>query len=148
MAWIFNAQAAPNTNPWSWEWGSPESFAGLHPCGCPRSHVCRWKTHRISTPPAAPARDDNRAGETKPTFWSVDLYPKGRIQHGKAGDDFLARYYRKHGALDGAWVYIEQNACIEGHDSYFPIPRWATFVSVDVYPRARIEHIFPSDEDA
>jgi hypothetical protein len=41
MSWIFNTHATPGTNPWSWEWGSPKSFAGHRPCGCRRCESCK-----------------------------------------------------------------------------------------------------------
>ena len=31
MSWIFNTKAVPGTNPWSWEWGTPNSFADRSP---------------------------------------------------------------------------------------------------------------------
>ena len=40
MSWIFNTHATPGTNPWSCEWGSPNSFAGHRPCGCRRCESC------------------------------------------------------------------------------------------------------------
>ena len=67
MSWIFNTQAGPGTNPWSWEWGSPESFAGLRsrpmdnpmtvppPPGLTVMHPEVWE-------PVATAHDDNSTG--------------------------------------------------------------------------------------
>ena len=31
MSWIFNTKAVPGTNSWSWEWGTPNSFADRSP---------------------------------------------------------------------------------------------------------------------
>jgi hypothetical protein len=126
MSWIFNTQAEPGTNPWKWEWGSPASFAGRRSCGCLRCQVCSCHKPRTSAPPAASAHDDdnrsappaasahdddNRAGILRPTFLSGAQYPKARIEHGRAGDDILWRYYRKHGTFAGALVYIKPNVC-------------------------------------
>ena len=51
-----------------------------------------------------------------PTFMSVAQYPWARIEHGtgrwpntRAGDNSLGSYYRKHGAYNGAIVYITPN---------------------------------------
>ena len=50
------------------------------------------------------------------TFMSVAQYPWARIEHGtgrwpntRAGDNSLGSYYRKHGAYNGAMVYIKPN---------------------------------------
>ena len=45
----------------------------------------------------------------RPSFMSAEPYPKARIQHGKAGDDILMRYYKQHGTFSGATVYIKPN---------------------------------------
>ena len=34
-------------------------------------------------------------------------WPKAQIAHGKAGDDHLLRYYKKHGTFNGATVYMK-----------------------------------------
>ena len=67
--------------------------------------------------PAASARDDYYEADLRyPLFMSVDQYPWARIEHGtgrwpntRAGDNSLGSYYRKHGAYNGAMVYIKPN---------------------------------------
>ena len=54
MSWIFDTHATPGTNPWSWEWGSPESFAGHRPCGCRRCESCKCYKLDISVPRSMP----------------------------------------------------------------------------------------------
>ena len=44
-----------------------------------------------------------------PTFMSVDQYPWARIEYTRDVDNSLDLYYRKHGAYDGAIVYITPN---------------------------------------
>ena len=126
MSWIFDEHAAPGANPWSWERGSPASFPGRRSCGCLRCQVCSCHQPRPSSPPAASAHDDdkrstpptasthdddNRAGILCPTFRTGAKYPKSRIEHSRAVDDILGRYYRRHGTYAGALVYIKPNVC-------------------------------------
>ena len=54
MSWIFNTHATPGTNPWSWEWGSPNSFAGHRPCGCRRCESCTCHKLDKSVPRSKP----------------------------------------------------------------------------------------------
>ena len=145
MSWIEDPHAAPGTNPWSWEWGSPASFAGRRSCGCLRSQVCRCHQSRTSAPPAATAQDLSVPGLLVPTFLSGAQYPKARIQHGRAGNDILNRYYRTHGTFAGALVYIKPNISTDpaaaAHDDYYkPDTRWPTYTCTDQYPKARIDH--------
>ena len=51
MSWIFNTNAVPGTNPWSWEWGTPNSFADRSP-----RVGGRWSqphTHQAEAPAAS-----------------------------------------------------------------------------------------------
>ena len=41
------------------------------------------------------------------TFTGKRGYPQARIDHGKAGDYHLLRYYMRHGTFSGATVYIK-----------------------------------------
>ena len=41
-----------------------------------------------------------------PTFVSTAEYPRAWIDHTKAGDDHLSRYFHKKGTFGGATVYI------------------------------------------
>ena len=120
MAWIFNTQAAPKTNPWSWEWGSPESFAGHRSCGCPRCQVCQCftkgkkKALSNSAPPAARARsaDATRSGDAefihKPTSVPAETHPRAQIEDTKDGDEALLQYYDTHKTFAGATVERKQ----------------------------------------
>ena len=200
MSWIFNTQAGPGTNPWSWEWGSPESFAdrrsrpmdmhrlppghrfmrptatahddnstgwarrpvyGPHQVG--RSSSCHNDEDYVQTrrrqEDYAAAHNDEDYVQTRRrpapaiawwwdymdfTFRTGAWYPKARIQHGRAGDDMLMRYYRKHGTYKGAEVYIKPNVCHDpaaaAHDDYYKDDLlWETFISVAQYPEAQIE---------
>jgi hypothetical protein len=72
---------------------------------------------------AARAHDDDyEAVISFPTFRTGAEHPKARIQHGRAGDDILMRYYRKHDTFNGPGVYIEPNVChyaaARAHDGY------------------------------
>ena len=125
MAWIFNTQAAPKTNPWSWEWGSPESFAGHRSCGCPKCQVCRCfnkgKTTplRNSAPPAARARSADATRSADAEFSTTGCTsPICRAQivctghanwTSKDADESLLQYYDTHKTFAGATVYIKSN---------------------------------------
>ena len=49
------------------------------------------------------------ASEAKDLVQRSTAYPKARIDHGRAGDDILMRYHRKHGTFAGAEVYVKPN---------------------------------------
>ena len=128
MAWIFNTQAAPRTNPWSWEWGSPESFAGHRPCGCPRCQVCQCfnkgkkKALSNSAPPAARARsaDATRSADAEfSTTGCTSPICRAQIEDTKDGDEALLQYYATHKTFAGATVYIKSNVKSEGVYQYF-----------------------------
>jgi len=63
MSWIFDTKALPGTNPWSWEWGTPNSFAGRSPKFGGRSP---WPEKYQKEAPAASAHGDT-TGMRKPT---------------------------------------------------------------------------------
>ena len=104
MPWVFNKNYEPWTDPWRWEWGSPESFAGCH---C-RGHL------RKSAPPAAPAHAEDRSKLKLLTFMSAAPHPRAQIDYtpisaGLSTDHMLMLYYQKHGTFVGAEVYITPN---------------------------------------
>ena len=71
----------------------------------------------VCNDPAASAHDDYYKADIRwPTFMSVAQYPKARIEHGRAGDDILMRYYCKHDTFAGAMVYIKPNGDKEPAD--------------------------------
>ena len=92
-------------------------------------------------------RSDNAAGLLWPTFRTGAEHPKARIQHGRAGDDILMRYYLRHDTFNGAEVYIEPNVChnaaARAHDDYY---RADEHYPEARYPRAHIEHGGGEDE--
>jgi hypothetical protein len=90
---------------------------------------------RQSAPPAARAHDDDNEAVivTAPTFRTGAECPKARIQHGRAGDDILMRYYLRHDTFNGAEVYIEPNVC---HNA----------AARAQWPMAQIEHGNGEDE--
>ena len=104
MSLIFSTQAQLGMGPWSREWG------------------CLMLAPRIITPPTtsappavtAPDDDDNR-GHFRRRYRLVlttrikNGYPQARIDHGKAGDYHLLRYYMRHGTFSGATVYIKSD---------------------------------------
>ena len=102
MSWIFSTQAQLGMGPWSREWG----------CPMPVPPIITPPT--TSAPPvvSAPDDDDNR-GRFRRRYRLVLTttikhgYPQARIDHGKAGDYHLHRYYMKHGTFSGATVYIK-----------------------------------------
>ena len=103
---------------------------------------------RQSAPPAARAHDDDNRVVISlfATFRTGAGHPKARIQHGRAGDDMLMRYYLGHDTLNGAEVYIEPNVChnaaARAHDDYYKVDtRRTTFLSEARYPIAQIEHV-------
>ena len=159
MAWIFNT-AERDKNPWDWFWGCPESFAGRRSCGCLRSEVCRCYKSRKSAPPAAPAPVDPFAGAARasappgllePTFLSDAQYPQARIQHGRAGNDILNRYYQRNGTYAGALVYIKPNISSDpaaaAQDYYYkPCCGRPTFTTDKEWPQARIDHGIAGDD--
>ena len=64
-------------------------------------------------PPAVSAPDDDKNRGRYRLVLTTRVkhgYPQARIDHGKAGDDHLHRYYKKHGAFSGAAVYIKSAA--------------------------------------
>ena len=170
MSWIEDPHAAPGTNPWKWEWGSPASQAGKHACGCRKCQVCSCYKRQKSAPPAASAHDNdsrstpptasahddtsrptpptasahddaNGAGILRPTFRTCDEHPEAQIDHPRAGDDILGRYYRKKGTYAGAVVYIKPNVCIVSDDTRLP-----TYTCVDKHPKAKIKHSRAGDD--
>ena len=112
MSWTFNDAATDGENPRSWEWGSPESFAGHRSCGCLRCQVCRCFAGRHpghypryngektpvgkSSPPAAPAHYAGNTADsitityrgpinqtpTGSTFRTAAEFPQALIDHG------------------------------------------------------------------
>jgi len=118
------------------------------------------RIHLMQVRKAAAAREarrsDNEAGILRPTFRTGDKYPKARIEHRRAGDERLLRYYRKHDTFAGAEVFIKPNVCTDPRanchvgivggassnaDDYYKVDiRWPAFMSVDQYPKAQIEH--------
>ena len=89
-------------------------------------------------------------GISWPTFRSGAQYPQARIEHDHANDDMLWQYFSDHETFAGAEVYIEANVCDDpaaaARDDYYEADlRWPTFVSVDQYPWARIDHGRPGD---
>ena len=103
MSWIFDTHATPGTNPWSWEHGSPESFAGRRPCGCRRCESCKCYKFDISeiTLPGQSAHPAVSA----PADDELALCPMW-LHSTCHGDDLLAKYYKKYGAFNGAKVII------------------------------------------
>ena len=121
MSWIFDTHATPGTNPWSWEWGSPKSFAGHRPCGCRRCESCKcYKLDKsvprskqpppkIAPPPqsahtAAAAQDwwdaiAQRARSPSP-HWSDPEYDMA-IKRRAAGADVSANWDPPHRTNDG-----------------------------------------------
>ena len=139
----------------SWEGDSDEpDTRELRRVG-PRSPLDTTPPITQAEPPAAPlwvTTGLNYAGIPSPTFRSGDQYPKARIEHGRAEDDILMRYYRRHFTFQGALVYIKPNICDDpaaaARDDYYKADiRWPTFVSVDQYPKARIKHSRAEDDD-
>ena len=109
MAWIFDSRAAPGTNPWSVEWGSPESFAGRSP-KCYPGYKGNKTPPSKSAPPAAPAHfDDDPLRNRTPTFITGNPHPRARIKHTRSGDANLMAYHHTHGTFAGAEVYIMPN---------------------------------------
>ena len=118
------------------------------------------RIHLMQVRKAAEAREarrpDNETGMLRPTFRTGDKYPKARIEHRRAGDERLLRYYRKHDTFAGAEVYIKPNVCTDPRanchvgivggassnaDDYYKVDiRRPAFMSVDQYPKAQIEH--------
>jgi hypothetical protein len=109
------------------------------------------RKHLMQVRKAAEAREsrrsDNAAGLLWPTFRTGAEHPKARIQHGRAGDDILMRYYLRHDTFNGAEVYIEPNVChnaaARAHDDYY---RADEHYPEARYPRAHIEHGGGEDE--
>ena len=102
MSLIFSTQAQLGMGPWSREWG----------CRMPVPPIITPPT--TSAPPAvsAPDDDDNRGHFRRRcrlvlTTRIKNGYPQARIDHGKAGDYHLLRYYMRHGTFSGATVYIK-----------------------------------------
>ena len=153
MPWIFNTQAAPRTNPWSWEWDSPKGVAAV------RNEKKRpWSN---SAPPAAPTHDAGNTADsstityrgpinqtpTGSTFRTAAEFPQALIDHGNAGDDILMRYHKKHFTFDGAKVYIKSNIYTAAEAESAAAILWPTYVSVDPWPTAHIKHDRDGDED-
>ena len=92
MSLISNTQAQLGIGPYSREWG------------------CRMLASPAPPAVSAPDDDDNRGRFRLMTFTGKHGYPQARIDHGKAGDDHLTRYYKKHGTYSGATVYIKSAA--------------------------------------
>ena len=113
MSWIFNEAAVPPENPWSFEWGCPNSFAGVHPGHYPGYQGKKTGICHGYKPPAAAAHSTGAESSTStdmgpinqtptvPTFCTADDFPQALIDHGKAGDDLLMRYYDKHKTFAG-----------------------------------------------
>ena len=103
MSWTFNTQAKLGMGPWGREWIRPVPVPPILP-------------PPTTSPPlavSAPAHDDKRARYRVMTFtpfFGNRGYPQARIDHGKAGDDHLTRYYKKNGTYSGATVYIKSAA--------------------------------------
>ena len=103
MSWTSTTQAKLGMGAFSREWIRPVPVPPILP-------------PPTTSPPlavSAPAHDDNRARYrvmTFMTFFGKRGYPQARIDHGKAGDDHLTRYYKKHGTYSGATVYIKSAA--------------------------------------
>lgn len=169
MSWIFNKAATDVENPWSYEWGSPNSFAGPHPGHYPRYYGGKCACGK-SSPPAAPAhhqltgclasyllttadsppityRGPINQTPTGSTFRTAAEFPHALIDHGRAGDHILMRYHRKHSTFVGAEVYIESNVRTESEAESAAAVLWPTYVSVDPWPMAHIEHDRDRDED-
>ena len=104
---------------------------------------------RQSAQPAARAHDDDNEAAIVlwQTFRTRAEHPKARIQHGRAGDDILMRYYLRHGTFNGAEVYIEPNVCrnavARARDDYYRVEEHYPEAR---YPRAQIEHGGGEDE--
>ena len=79
----------------------------------------------------------------RPTFRTYDEHPEAHIDHPRAGDDILWRYYRKKGTYAGAVVYIKPNVCIGFSDD----TRLPTYTCVDKHPKAKIKH-GPAQDDS
>ena len=62
LSWIFNTRAEPGTNPWGWEWGSPESFADLRSRPMDRPMTVPLPPGHRFMRPAVTAHDDNSTG--------------------------------------------------------------------------------------
>ena len=103
MSWTSTTQAKLGMGAFSREWIRPVPVPPILP-------------PPTTSPPlavSAPAHDDKRARYrvmTFTTFSGTRGYPQARIDHGKAGDDHLTRYYKKHGTYSGATVYIKSAA--------------------------------------
>ena len=105
MAWIFNPDERGGTNPWSLEWGAPESFADPR---YQRVHYPGYKGKKNpqinSAPPVARTRSaDAICRIPVQPFKSAARHPKARIVDHPDGDDLL---------LDEtltAVVYIQSN---------------------------------------
>ena len=160
MSWIFNKAATDVENPWSDEWGSPNSFAGPHPGHYPRYNGEKTPVGK-SSPPAAPAHYAGNTADsstityrgpinqtpTGSTFRTAAEFPQALIDHGRAADRILMRYHRKHSTFVGAEVYIESNVRTESEAESAAAVLWPTYVSVDPWPMAQIEHDRDGDED-
>ena len=103
MSWTSTTQAKLGMGAFSREWIRPVPAPPILP-------------PPTTSPPlavSAPAHDDKRARYrvmTFTTFFGTRGYPQARIDHGKAGDDHLTRYYKKNGTYSGATVYIKSAA--------------------------------------
>ena len=149
-------------DPWNviWEWNhdAPEEsefrLVGPHSPWdtTPLITVAGTTGCNVSAPTASVHRPVRLHGVcTVPTFRSGAQYPKARIAHDLGiGDYILWQYYCKHETYVGAYVYIEPNVCVDpfalAFDAYYKADiRWPTFMSVDQYPWARIDHGRPGD---
>ena len=160
MSWIFNEAVIHGENPWSYEWGSPTTYAGRHPGHYP-GYNRKKPPVREPSPPAAPTQYAGNTADsstitykgpinqtpTRSTFRTAAEFPRARIDHGLAGDDILMRYYRKHGTFVGAKVYIQSNVRTHQEAESAAAILWPTYVSVDEWPTAHIEHDREGDED-
>ena len=135
MSWIFDTHATLGTNPWSWEWGSPESFAGHRPCGCRRCESCECYKLDISVPRSMPlppkiAPPRKSAHPAVSAQWAPAASPHWADEEYELAikrsaqrfmwldstcheDDLLARYYEKYGTFNRARVMITH----EGKDN-------------------------------
>ena len=95
MTWIRIDGPLAGNKKWDWEWGSPPDWRQRH------------RLHQPATAP--PVASTNGGMQTMPTFISSAEYPKAQINHGKAGDDILMRYFQKHGTFAGAEIYVKPN---------------------------------------
>ena len=107
------------------------------------------RKHLMQVRKAAEAREarrsDNAARFLWPTFRHSGDPPKARIEHRSIADPRLWRYYHKHDTFSGCEVHIKPNVSTGGPYYKYAGDGLDTFMSVDQYPKAVIEH--GRDED-